>query len=149
MTESKEAVKEVYDWIISLCSDKENAESALEGSYMECVKRWGWETEYAQAINLERRGGNCKYCGRPFVKKTCGELYWYEPGCHCYPKCNHVKLWAKVNGYEGWHQIQGCGRYLVYEKFKGLDYCTHCKIGKPKEKTEDSKGRKKKVDKQE
>ena len=146
-TVNKAAVKEVYDWIVSLCSDKEKAEQALEDSYMNCVRKDGQETEFAQAINLERRGGKCKYCGREFVKKTIGELYWYVPGCHCYQKCDHVKLWAKVGGYEGWYQIEGCGRYLVYEKFKGLDYCTHCKIGKPVEKEEKSNGRKKKLDK--
>lgn len=125
--------KEAYDWVFSLANDAERAEKAIEVGYMECQKKYGHETEYAQALSLERHGGICIYCKKPFMRKTCGAFYWYEPACHCYQKCTHIHVEWEERGYTLKRKVQGCGRYMVYEKFKGLNYCTVCRIGKPKE----------------
>jgi hypothetical protein len=119
------------DRLLAQAGDAEAAERCLEHGYRALQARYGSETEFAQALHLERNGGPCPYCRKPFKRVTKlhtpeghifdgGALYWFEPNCACFERCLTVEL-------QSGEHFKGCGRWKVYEKFKGLRECVACR----------------------
>lgn len=119
------------DTLRAQAGDAEAAERVLETGYRRLQAECGSEPEFAQAIYLERNGGPCPRCKKPFRKENKykgpsgrildgGALYWYVPACSCYMRCITVDLEEGV-------RVKGCGRWLVYEQFKGLHQCSACR----------------------
>lgn len=77
----------------------------------------------AHVATLERRGGNCPICSRPFsvvhVDNAFGKFDYYEPSCRCYHKCETVYF---KNG----NSVRGCGRTMISERAMGVNYCISC-----------------------
>lgn len=107
-----------FEWAATKCGDAKEAEARLEDGYRMLLSRHGGDVEMVFALQQERTGGECKYCHKAFTKKTCGALYWFEPACRCFKRCAQVRT-PEVT-------FQGCGRLMVYEKYKGIDQCIHC-----------------------
>lgn len=119
------------DMIRAQGGDSEAAERVLENSFRRWVREYGQDVESVQYITLERRGGVCMYCHKPFrrVSKVrrpdgsmfdCGAIYWYEPNCACYGRCETVELPQGI-------KATGCKRPLIYERFRGLKQCIACR----------------------
>ena len=107
-----------FAWAAAQCADAKAAEAFTEEGYRRMLAKHGGDVEMVFSLQQERTGGPCKYCHKPFEKKTCGGFAWYEPACRCFRRCD------KVRTPDG--TFQGCGRIMVYEKYKGLENCSHC-----------------------
>jgi hypothetical protein len=75
------------------------------------------------ALALERHGGECPRCKRPFIRmqidNAFGKVTWFQPNCRCFKRCERVR-------YPYNHYAAGCGRFLVAEGLMGIDFCTTC-----------------------
>jgi hypothetical protein len=130
------------DRMLAQAGDAEAAERCLEQGYRGLQNRYGGEPEYAQDLFLERNGGPCPYCKKPFKKVTklrtqegkvfdSGALYWFEPNCACFERCLSVEL-------KSGERFKGCGRWKIYERFKGLK---HCRVCRPVRKDDEKESR--------
>lgn len=93
------------------------SDEMVETGYQMCIAAAGGNTQLIVALELERKGGVCPFCDRPFRKIDLDTRYakfsFYLPGCLCYRIC------------------RSCGtedtpRYLVAERLLGISYCTSC-----------------------
>jgi hypothetical protein len=105
------------------------ADEMLEEGFQESVKVYTEKgnTAALKALELERKGGYCMYCDKPYklveVKNRFSDMAYYEPTCKCYKRC------------------PACGRFMVEERFRNLVECLNC-YGEPRPKKEiKTKGR--------
>lgn len=93
-------------------------DDAVETGFQRLASSYKGNTQLLLALELERSGGNCPHCDRPFKERPAadqrfGKFRHFEPACDCYKRCER------------------CGRWLVAERFLGISYCTGCDFGRP------------------
>ena len=107
----------------------------VEEGYRKCIDAARGNTQLIAALELERKGGHCPSCDTLFVEvrveNRFGKFSYFEPGCYCYKKCITAPAFRlnKNGERKSDGNIAGCGRFLVAEKFLGIDHCTNCNPG--------------------
>ena len=102
-------------------------ESMVEVAYQACVKEYTAKGNTAglKALELERKGGLCHYCDTPFqevvVDSQYGHFSYFEPSCQCFKRC----LKTPIEDRNPKH-TEGCGRWMVEERFRNLTLCLRC-----------------------
>ena len=109
-------------------------EVIVESGYQRCVAEYQrrGNTAGLRTLELERHGGKCHYCDKLFREVKVDNLYghfsYFIPGCNCYKQCVTTELWDHPEIL-----IDGCGRWMVEERFRNLTHCLRC-YGDPEDK---------------
>jgi DNA-directed RNA polymerase subunit RPC12/RpoP len=90
---------------------QENINAKID-SEIEAGNAAGFCAEYVQLLVLEKQGGPCTRCGKPWrkmtVKNLLADFSYYAPACTCFPICSR------------------CGSSLHREAALSLPSCTSC-----------------------
>ena len=117
-------MSDVLEKIIGFVDD-----AMVERGYRKCIDAANGDVMIIEALELERKGGPCHYCGVPYkridVNNRYGRFSYYQPFCFCYRRC------------------PCCDKILVVEKYLGIESCTVCyPNGSAKKKKDESKHKK-------
>jgi len=129
--------------------EKRFDDAAVERGYRLFVEREEKRGDVAalKALEMERRGGPCHYCGVPFaevkVNNRYAEFSYFEPACHCYKRCQEIVTEACLDDDKNPVPAVRCGRWMVEERFKELSLCIACHGEPRKEEKREPKKRKK------
>jgi hypothetical protein len=102
----------------------------VEACYQRCITRRK-NTAGLRALELERHGGQCHYCDKLFrevkIDTRFGQFSYFIPGCDCYKQCVVTEVYHHPEIL-----IDGCGHWMVEERFRNLSHCLNC-WGDPEE----------------
>lgn len=102
--------------------------------YMETFAKNATDKIEIQVERYFHTGGLCPVCERPFketffIKDTKNMKVMfkhYEPDCKCWKRCEKTGRTAKWKTGEGVKVVDGCGKWLMYEKLAGMKWCSNC-----------------------
>lgn len=113
-----------FDVIKNIWAGERNVEAGSAGevdlaAYMRhvwqpVIDAGGLADGYQLQLAYEIKGGDCKKCGKPWVKvkvNSYAVFEYYKPACSCFPRCPL------------------CGRVLMAEVYNLDELCSSCKVG--------------------
>ena len=104
-------------------------DEAVERGYRKSIGAANGNTQIILNLEMERTGGNCSFCGYPWKKidvdNPFAKFTYYQPGCHCYKKCQRCTIPATVDD-KGRVRYSEIPHYMVVERFMDIAYCTAC-----------------------
>jgi hypothetical protein len=114
-------------------------DAAVEKGYQKLLSSYGGNTQLIETLELERKGGPCHYCERPYRKvdaktMTCprcdGQKYDKGKCGLCNGTGKFENPFAYFSRFEPscncYRRCGICGRWLVAERFLSIDHCTSC-----------------------